>query len=179
MQNVISYLLTFPLLMLTLFALGRDLVGTVDTLTSSSARLQVRSRERADTRIAGPIRLSLSATSTFEVTIANNGGVTLGKFGDWDVILEVQESPGLAVYYLKYTTDTAPGSDEWAVKAIYEDASADPKIDETRDPGVLNAGEEMIVAVRPGTSVVANTTDRITFVTPNGIVSSVIFDVAP
>ena len=179
MQNVISYLLTFPLLMLTLFALGRDLIGTVDTLTGSSAMLHARSLDRADTRIAGPIGLSVSDSSSFEMTIANTGNVTLGKFDDWDVIVEVQESPGLSVDYLKYTANATTSANQWAIEGIYEDASADPKVNETRDPGVLNVGEEMIVVVRLGTSVVANTTDRITFVTPNGIVSKVIFDVVP
>ena len=47
------------------------------------------------------------------------------------------------------------------------------------DPGVFNPGEEMVVVANPSNQVKANTTDRATFVTPNGVVAKVIFEVVP
>ena len=80
-----------------------------------------RSQAETDTRISGPIGMSVNATSTVTMTLANDGDVTLGRFADWDAIMEIQTSPGLKISYLSYTENASPGADQWTVKGIYLD----------------------------------------------------------
>ena len=98
-------------------------------------------------------------------------------FDDWDLIFEVQEDPGLDVVYLTYSSTTPPATSTWAVQGIYLNASSSTA--EIVDPGIFNPGEEMVIVANPSPSVVANTYDRVTFVTPNGIVTKVIFKINP
>ena len=90
MHIVVTFLITASLLMSVVFTVGQDLVTTYDTVAGSWTVLLARSQQRADTKVAGPIGLSVSATSTVQITLVNEGEVALGKFGDWDVLFEVQ-----------------------------------------------------------------------------------------
>ncbi len=144
-------------------------------ITTSWDVLQQRADSSADTRIAGPVGLSVSATSTVEITLVNEGDSAVARFADWDVLFEVQQSPGLAIAYLTYTTSTSPSANQWAVKGIYLNAASSTP--ETVDPGVFNPGEEMVVVANPSPSVQSGTHDRASFVTPNGSTVKVIFKV--
>ena len=177
MHVSITYLLTGVLIAMVVFTLGGDMLSTFRDFTDSWTSLQSRSEQRADTKITGPINLSVSATSTIQITIVNKGNVALGQFSDWDVIFEIQQAPGLGIAYLKHTSNASPGANQWSVQGIYLNASSTTP--EIVDPGVLNPGEEMIVLANPSPSVIPNTHDRATFVTPNGVPSKVIFEVVP
>jgi hypothetical protein len=172
---LITFLVTISLTLATLLTLGTDLLVTFGDVTEAWGDLEARTEQTADTKIAGPIGLSVSATSTVQITIANEGGVALGEFARWDVIFEIQQSPGMGIAYLAYTEDASPGSNQWTVKGVYLDASA--QTPEFVDPGILNPGEEMIVLANPSPSVTQNTYDRATFTTPNGVTTKVIFKV--
>ncbi len=175
MHAVITYLITAGLLMVAVFSLADDLLFSFGTATDSWSALQARSDDKIDTRLSGPTGLSLNASSTVQITLANDGDLALGPFADWDVILEVQKNPGLAISYLTYTTSTTPSAGQWAVSGIYLDASA--LTTEISEIGNFNPGEEMIVLASTTQAIVANTYDRATFVTPNGVTAKVIFQV--
>ena len=178
MHVVITYLVTAVLTLVTILTIGREMMVSFDDITSSWTTVQERSQDESDTKITGPIGLTVSATSTsVQITLANKGKTALGEFADWDVIFEIQKSPGLGISYLAYTENASPGADQWTVKGIYLDASA--LTDEIVDLGVLNPGEEMIVLANPSTPLVANTYDRATFVVPDGVNAKVIFEVVP
>ena len=177
MHVVISFLFTTMVLIGVLFAIGRDMLDTFGDVTEVWHVVEARTEERADTKITGPLALSMSTTTTVQITLANEGRIALARFADWDVIFEVQTAPGLGISYLSYTASSTPATGEWTVKGIYLDASL--LTAEIVDPGVLNSGEEMIVLANPSTSVKANTYDRAIFSTPNGVVVKTIFHVVP
>ena len=177
MQVAIPYMMTALLMIVVVFGLGTDMVRIFDDVTGSWRVLQDRSDRQVDTRISGPIGLSLSATSTLQITLTNDGDAALGRFSDWDVIFEVQKVPGLGISYLRYTTSTSPATGEWTAKGIYLNAaSSTPEI---IDPGVFNPGEEMVVLANPSPSVTGNTYNRAIFSTPNGVAAKTIFHVVP
>ena len=89
MHVVITYALTASLILGTLMTIGRDMVAAFGDISDSWDAMVSRSQVQADTRISGPIGLSVSATSTVTMTLANEGDVTLGRFADWDAIMEV------------------------------------------------------------------------------------------
>ena len=162
-------------MLITVVTLSERMMASFADVTTSWDALQQRADGRADTRIGGPVGLSVSATSTVEITLVNEGDAALGLFADWDVIFEVQQSPGLAIAYLTYTTSTSPSTNQWAVKGIYLNAASSTP--ETVDPGVFNPGEEMVVVANPSPSVQSGTHDRASFVTSNGSTAKVIFKV--
>jgi hypothetical protein len=165
------------MLMALLFVLAQDMVGAFSDITDALTGLQSRSERRAATDLSAPTGQSVTPDAAVQLTLTNPGDVALGQFSDWDVIFEIQQSSGFSVKYLTYTTNASPGVNEWTVKGIYLDS--DTLSDEVVDPGVFNPGEEMIVLANPSPTVVPNTYDRATFVTPNGVVAKVIFQVHP
>ena len=177
MTVAIPYMMTALLITVVLFGIGTDMFRTFDEVTSSWMVLQDRSERQVDTRISGPIGLSLSATSTLQITLANDGEVALGNFSGWDVIFEVQKAPGLGISYLSYTTSSSLATGEWTAKGIYLNAASSTA--EILDPGIFNPGEEMIILANPSPSVVANTYDRAVSSTPNGVAAKTIFHVVP
>ena len=62
MTVAIPYMMTALLITVVLFGIGTDMFRTFDEVTSSWMVLQDRSERQVDTRISGPIGLSLSAT---------------------------------------------------------------------------------------------------------------------
>lgn len=175
MHVVIAHMLSAALVLIVLATLGERMMASFTDVTTSWDVLQQRADSRADTRIAGPLGLTVSATSTVEITLVNEGDSALALFADWDVLFEVQESPGLAIAYLTYTTSTSPSANQWAIKGIYLNAASSTP--ETIDPGVFNPGEEMVIVANPSPSVQSGTHDRASFVTPNGSTAKVIFKV--
>ena len=172
-----TFLISLLLILIAGLTLAGDLLATFESLTQSAISVRSRSEQRANTKIAGPLGLSVSATSTFQITLKNEGSVALGQFADWDVIMEVQKAPGLGIAYLTYTEDASPGANQWTVKKIYLNAASSTS--EIVGPGVLDPGEEMVILANPSPSITANTYDRATFVTPNGIATKVVFEVVP
>ena len=166
-------------MLVTLSTIGRDMLVTFGGVADAWTDLRTRTEVMQQTRIAGPVGLSVAATSTVQITVTNEGDASLGRFDDWDVILKTQQSPGLGISYLGYTTSTSPAANQWTVEGIYLDASSDPKKAEIVGPGLLDPGEAMIVVANPSPAVKADTYDRATFVTPNGLRAEVIFRVLP
>ena len=177
MHNVITFMLTVAVMMSIVLTVGDNLLSTFSDVTGAWTVMLERVELAEKTKVGGPVGLSMSASSTVEITLSNQGDVSLARFDDWDVIFEIQGSPGFDVAYLAYSTSTPPTTNMWAVQGIFANAASSTP--EVADPGVLNPGEEMVVVANPSPSVVANTYDRATFVTPNGVVAKVIFKVTP
>ena len=175
MSVAVTFMLTAAITMLVLFSFGRDLIATFEQVTGSWTAQESRQELEAKTKISGPTGQWAGADPTVRITLANTGKAAVGRFADWDVIFEIQRSPGLGIAYLTYTTATPPGANQWTVDGIFLDAS--DLTPETVDPGVLNPNEEMIVLARPDPAVVLDTFDRATFATPNGETASVIFQI--
>ena len=108
MQIVIIYFLTGVALIGISFNVGESLLNSFQEITGGWTVLQMRSEQKADTKITGPMGLAVSASSTVQMTLVNEGDVPVGEFSDWDVIFEVQEAPGLGIAYLAYTRTPCP-----------------------------------------------------------------------
>ena len=135
---VVAHMLSTALVLIVLATLGERMMASFTDVTTSWDVLQQRADSRADTRIAGPVGLSVSATSTVEITLVNEGDSALALFADWDVLFEVQESPGLAIAYLTYTTSTSPSTNQWAVRG------------DLPQRGVLDSGDGRPGDLQPG-----------------------------
>ena len=170
-MGVIIFFVLMATMMSVVFTLGRDLLGVFTDMRDSWALLETRSTQRADTIITGPGSLSVQTVPKIRITLTNEGDIAVGRFGDWDVIFEIQQSPGLAITRLAHTTSSFPASNEWTVQGIYLDATA--LTGEIVDPGILNPGEEMIVLANPNPPFGGDRYGRVIFVTSNGATAKV------
>jgi len=173
MSTVVVFALTFTALLSVFFGMGGSLVQTFDELTDAWFHEQERAIERLDTKITRTANIPVTAVTFVQLTWKNEGTVSLSHFDDWDVILEIDDGPGLTIKYLTFATSTPLAGNEWTVQGLYLDAST--LTPEITDPGVFNPGEEMVVLANPFPAVTKNTYHRIRFVTPNGYTASVIF----
>ncbi|MCH7800597.1 MAG: hypothetical protein IIC24_03530, partial [Chloroflexi bacterium] len=173
MSTVVVFAITFTVMLSIFFGMGGGLVGTFDQLTDSWFNHQERAIEHLETKITRAEQIPVTAVSYVQLNWKNEGTVPLSHFDKWDVILEVNEAPGIDIRYLTYVTSTPLGPNEWTVEGIYLDAST--LIPEITDPGVFNPGEEMVVLSNPFPVVTKNTYHRMRFTTPNGYSASVIF----
>lgn len=165
------------IILVSFLTLGREMIASYDGVADSWITLRKLSVEKADTKLTGPIGLSVSASSAVEIILANEGRNAIGRFADWNVIFEVQKASGFEVLYLTYTENSSPGANEWTDKGIYINAST--LTAEITDIGTLNPNEEIIILANPSPSVIATKYNRATFVTPNGITTKVIYKVVP
>ena len=169
--------MSLMIFLVAFLTLGRQMIVSYDGVADSWTTLRKLSSEKADTKLTGPIGLSVRATSTVEMILANEGNNAIGRFADWNVIFEVQKASGFEVLYLTYTENATPGANEWTDKGIYINAST--LTAEITDIGTLNPNEEIIILANPSPSVIATKYNRATFVTPNGITTKVIYKVVP
>ncbi len=170
-------MISMAIMLSVVLTVGDSLIETFGDVSTEWVGQQDRIEDQADTRVTGPFGLEITASSTVQVTLINDGKEPLAMFDDWDLIFEVQESPGIDVVYLTYSSTTPPATGAWAIEGLYLNASSSTP--EIVEPGVFNPGEEMVIIANPSPSVVADTYDRITFVTDNGTVTKVIFKVNP
>lgn len=119
MSVAITFLFTSSILLLALFGFATDLIDTYALLTRSWTALQDRSLDQANTRIAGPIGLSIAPSSTVSLTISNEGSRSLSDFARWNVFFDVRASSSATIAHLAYTQTSSPAANQWTVQDIY------------------------------------------------------------
>jgi hypothetical protein len=96
------------------------------------------------------------------ITVKNTGQTNLTDFAKWDIIVQSQSG---SVSYLNYRGSNPLGDNEWTVTGIYIN-TGNPEV---FDPGILDPGEQMIVAIQLNPEISSGEACRITISTPNGI----------
>ena len=71
MHVIVTYILTASLIIGTLITIAGDMLNAFGDISDSWDGLVSRSQVNADTRISGPIGLSVNATSTVSMTLTN------------------------------------------------------------------------------------------------------------
>ena len=171
MENAIVAIISMAIILGGTLTMMLGSIPSIDTLSTSWKDMAERSGEIRRTEIAASSYDILDAGAQVEITISNDGEVSFGDFGSWDVIVEYDSDAGSCVEWLPYTTSNPPENNEWTVDGIY--FSSDP---ETIEPNILNPGEEMTILVQLDPPVAQQTTNLAIISTPNGIDSQIIFE---
>jgi hypothetical protein len=160
--------------LISLFCIALFLVGTLNlTLTSFSLVEKVSGswceveEQRRDIRQTGITTVNATAPQDdqVEITVRNNGAVSLADFERWDIIVRYQDGKAM---WLPYTTNgTSPS---WTLDGIY--FGSHPEVFE---PNILNAGEEMLLILDLAPPLSENSTGEATISTPRGIVARAMF----
>jgi len=152
MENAIVSLLCIALLLIGTLNLGITSISVAESIADSSRQAQQERSDIMQTRIA--ITNATVSNDCPQITVRNEGAVSLANFSRWDVIVHYQ---GGATIWLPCPEPS-----------IY--FQGEPEVFE---PGILNPSEEMVltlsdVSVPPGSAA------EVTISTPRGVRASVI-----
>ena len=75
MHVTITFFSTTVVLIVVLFAVGRDMLATFGDVSDAWHLVETRTEKRFDTKVTGPMAVSVSTTSTVQATIVNEGRV--------------------------------------------------------------------------------------------------------
>ncbi|HAL47898.1 MAG TPA: hypothetical protein DCP37_09105 [Dehalococcoidia bacterium] len=173
MHAVIGFMMMSAITISVLLVMGLGLMQSSWDLATSWFIYQDQEIQRFEGRIKRVDDLPVTAVNLVQLNWKNDGAAPLAEFSDWDVILEIDEGAGIQILPLAYTASTTPGTNEWAIQGIYQDAGA--LTPEIADPGILNPDEEMVVLLNPSPAVTTNNFHRVTMVTSGGYAANVMF----
>lgn len=164
------------LIILSLFLTGTMVVVdggllAIDTTSSSWLLAEERMGEARRTEIE---IVGISVAGGFvDITVSNDGGVSLAKFSKWDLVVRyLGTDDKIYIKHLTYTSGV-PGNDEWTMTGIFLDAGAsDPEVYE---PGILNPQEEAVFRMKLQPNVKIGSTNRVDVITPNGVAAEATF----
>ncbi len=162
MENAIVSLICITLILVGTVMMTMSSFSSLDMVSNSWKQMENQAHEINQTDIKG-IDSSVSdgyGGSRVEITIRNEGGVSLGDFGHWDVIIQYEEG---IVEWLSYNSG-------WTLGGIFFESRA-----EVFEPNILNPGEEMLLILNLDPPVTQGTINRATISTPNGVTTGVMF----
>ena len=165
MENAIISLLCMALLIIGTLNVSAASLDSLDSISQSWKELDAQVMELRQTDIAA-VSAEVSEEyegSRVEVTVSNEGGISLADFEWWDVILRYQSGTEV---WLPYEGGT-PG---WTLDGIYFDGS-----EEAIEPDILNPGETALIILELDTPVTQGEVNEVTISTPGGIVASIMF----
>ena len=153
--------------------LAQSTLSSVDTTSASWLQAEDRMGEIRRTALTLVVVSVQPGGTLVDITLGNQGEVALNDFPRWDVVIQYTGSDNN--YYIKRLPYTAGalGNNQWTVTGIFLDAqTSDPEI---FDPGILNPDEEVVLQIKLNPAVKALSTNLVSVVTPNGIVSQINF----
>ncbi len=172
MENAIIAAISMAIILGGTLTLMLSAIPSVDTLAASWKEMSQRAGEMRRTEIVTD-NCTVSADGTqVEITVRNEGGVSLADFDSWDVIVKYYtDNTTYRVAWLPYDSSDPPADNKWTGgDRIYFNGSA-----ETVEPHILNPGEDMRILMQLSPVVAENTTNWVTISTPNGVASQSIF----
>ncbi len=172
METVIAALLVITVALVGGLLIAEQSLNAQESVMLSWQTLEARAEERAGTVVSIQDAESLASGAIVEFSLANTGTTMLADFDTWDLIVQYESVHGDEIAWLPYV-EGEPGQSEWTVVGIYLDAaSATPEV---YDPGIVNAGETMVVRARLQPPVMVGSTNLVTIVTGTGLSATTVF----
>ena len=172
MENVLIAVISIALILGGTMTLMLSVMPSIDTFSTSWKEMARQAGEMRRTEISTDNCTVSGEGDQVEVTVSNEGEVSLTDFDSWDVIVKYYSSnTTYRVAWLPYDSSDPPADNKWTGEdRIYFNGSG-----ETVEPHMLNPGEDMRILMQLNPAVAADTTNWVTISTPNGIASQVIF----
>ena len=174
MESAIVSLISMTIILVGTLTLTQSTLSSVDTISASWLQAEDRMGEIRRTALTLVVVSVQPGGILVDITLGNQGEVALNDFGRWDVVIQYTGSDNN--YYIKRLPYTAGalGDNQWTVTGIFLDAqTSDPEI---FDPGILNPDEDAVLQVKLNPGVKSASTNLISVVTHNGIVTEIIFN---
>lgn len=169
MENAVIAMISMAIVLSGTLTLMLGSIPVVDTLSSSWKEMTQLAGEMKRTEIITDNCTVLDAGAQIQITIRNEGQVSLNNFDSWDVIVKYTGADDIYTKWLPYTS-SPPENNKWSVEGIYFNGSP-----ETIEPNILNSGEDMKIVMQLDPQVEVNSTNQVTISTPNGVITEAIF----
>lgn len=172
MENAVIALISIAIILGGTLTLMLSVVPSIDMFSTSWKEMTQRAGDMTRTQISTDNCTVSGEGNQVEVTVRNEGGVSLADFDSWDVIVKYYtDNTTYRVAWLPYDSSDPPADNKWTGEdRIYFDGSA-----ETVEPHILNPGEDMRILMQLSPVVAEHTTNWVTISTPNGVAGQVIF----
>ena len=163
MESALISLVSIALVIIATVTMTMTSFHSVSTVADSWKEMEQQAGSIRRTEIVAVPPEDYSGGSV-NLTVRNEGQTNLDNFSHWDVIAQYQAG---GTYYIAYTADYPPGSNQWTVEGIY----LSDNVTEIFDPNILNPGEQMKAVINLDPEIGEGETGRITVSTPNGVTS--------
>ena len=165
MENAIVSLFCIALILTGTVTVAMSSFSSVDSLSQSWKEMEDQARQVRETEIVAVKAVVPDAYSgsRVEITIRNDGEVSLANFDRWDVIVHYEEG---TVQWLPHGPST-PG---WTVGGIFFGGGP-----EAIEPDILNPDEEVLLILSLDPPVTQGAVNQATVSTPRGVITSIMF----
>jgi hypothetical protein len=163
MENAIVTAICISLILVGVVTLSMNSFASIDTISGSVKEMESFTRDIRQTCISAVDSTTQEGGDQVEITILNEGHMSLSHFNCWDIIVVYE---GGDVQWLPYT-DSIPG---WTVSGLYYNDS--PEIFE---PDILNPEEEMKLLLKLSPAISEGTVNVATISTANGVTTQTAF----
>ncbi|MCB0064820.1 MAG: hypothetical protein KDE19_22000 [Caldilineaceae bacterium] len=175
MESALATLILMIALLFTILTFADTYFTTEDQLWQAQSMMEEQAALRETTALEFVESSVTGGTGTLvEFTFRNVGSSKLANFAQWDLIVQHYSAAGMySVQWLPYVTGSVPGNNQWAVVGLYLSAAAGTP--EVYEPGILNAGEEIVIQAKVQPPIGPNTTNLATLMTDTGYQQSALF----
>jgi archaellum component FlaF (FlaF/FlaG flagellin family) len=175
MEQALVALIIIAIMISGALTLVVSAISPVDDIANSWKQMSTKTNEMQRTEIAiiDAVVPEEQSGTLVELTVRNEGKVSLCDFDSWDMIVQYySDNTTRSVAWLPYTASLE--DNKWTVPSypngIYYNGSP-----ETYEPNILNPGEDMKVQIQLDPPIGLNTTNWATISASNGVSTRTIF----
>ena len=176
METLLVLLIVMGIILFGVPLMAHSYFSSQEAIAASFREMESRAVERAKTEIS-LLREQGQDAANVEFVLENTGNIKVADYDQWDVIVEYDDDAEPQEHHSVWLPyGQSPDDNHWWVVGIYSDATIrGSEVAEAYEPGILNPGEEMVLALRLSPTIGLTTTNRATIVTANGISASGFF----
>jgi hypothetical protein len=161
MESILLSFVSLALIIISAVTMTMTSFNSAAKLADSWKAMEAKSSIVQKTKIVSIPPESYSG-GLLELTIVNEGQVSLSDFAQWDVFVE--DIAG-GVRYLTYSANYPSESNQWTIREIYI-SSNNPEV---FDIGILSPGEQLVMELNPEPAVSPGNPIKITVATGAGV----------
>jgi hypothetical protein len=162
MESILISFVTLVLIIVSTVTLTMNSINSAAKLSDSWKAMQEKTNSIRRTEIVS-IPPQTYNGGIIDLVVKNSGQANVVDFAHWDVIVEVQDGWANS---LTYSANYPPGNNQWALKGIF----VSDNVAEVFDLNILNPGEQIVVGINPGETVIEEgKTVKITLSTAEGV----------
>ena len=165
METIFVSIVSVALILISSITMTASSIRSTNKLADSIKQMEAHTLEIRRTDISAVPPGSYTG-GAIDITIVNEGQISLSTFSNWDVIVQFQNG---SVAYLPYSETNPPGVNQWAVAGIYRSGG----LPEVFDVGILDPGEQMTLSIIVNPELNDDEACRVTVSTHNGIQAQV------
>ncbi len=165
MESALISLVSVALVIIATVTMMMSAFSSASTVADSWKQMEQRAEQirRTDITAVPPENYG---GGNIDLMVRNDGQTNLADFNHWDIIAQYQAG---GIYYIDYTDNATPGSNEWTVEGIY--LSDNTSMPELFDFNILNPGETANLTINLNPEIGSGKNGRITVATSNGVTS--------